>query len=72
MKVFLDEGPESILMQLTPETREEDHGLVRIGLRVKAIKGGIFEIYSNKDGFFGQIILPAIKEQHGIIIKRGK
>ena len=73
MKVFMDEGPDAIIIQLTPETREEDIKLVRMGMRAKAIEGGIVEAYaSNEKEFFAQIILPAVKVRYGLKIQRVK
>jgi hypothetical protein len=72
MKVWIGDGIEAIILQLTPETREEDLALIRMGLRAKAIEGGKVETFAEEKNLFAQIVLPAVKQQHGLVIKRGK
>jgi hypothetical protein len=72
VKIWIGEGDESIIIQLTPETRDEDRELVRMGVRAKAFEGGKVEAYVEQENFFAQIVLPAVKQKHGIVLKRGK
>jgi len=69
MKVFICEEDNSILIQFSPETRDEDRQIVRLGLRAKAIEGGSVDAYCEENHFFGEIILPATKARNGLKIK---